>query len=58
MIEHFLGKKITVLEIQNKDYHQTLDFTKDTTHDWKSVMREIGELKEAQGKKRKKRRKG
>lgn len=39
-IEDFLGKTITVLEIDKNDYQDTLDFTEDTNYNWKELMRE------------------
>ena len=39
-IETFIGKKITVLEIEKTDYQQTLDFTEDTDYNWKKLMKE------------------
>jgi ATP-dependent RNA helicase RhlE len=53
-IEGFLGKKITVAEISKTDYQATVDFTSDTTYDWKSLLREA-EHAEAERKKKKKR---
>ncbi len=39
-IQDFLGQEITVLEIEKRDYVETLDFTKDTDYNWKGLMRE------------------
>ncbi len=56
-IESFLGKKITVLEIEKAEYQNTLDFTRDTDNDWKAVLKEIDEVKTEKKKKKRKRRK-
>ncbi len=39
-IEDFLGKPITVLEIDKKDYHDTLDFSEEAHSDWKTLIRD------------------
>lgn len=39
-IETFLGKEITVLEIDRGTYQETLDFTEDTDYNWKKLMKE------------------
>lgn len=52
-IEAFLGKKITVLEIEKNTYHETLDFTKDTDNNWKKLIRDNEkELKKLKKKKK------
>ncbi|EMR00956.1 ATP-dependent RNA helicase rhlE [Cesiribacter andamanensis AMV16] len=39
-IEQFLDKPITVMDISKEEYTETLDFTSDSSSDWKSLMRE------------------
>lgn len=57
-IEGFLDKDITVLEINKEDYHETLDFTKDTDYNWKKLIKENEkEQKEFLAKKKKKKKK-
>ncbi len=52
-IEEFLGKEITVLEIERNDYHETLDFTKDTDNNWKKLIRDNEkEIRKLKGKKK------
>lgn len=53
-IENFLGQEITVLEIEKRDYIETLDFTKDTDYNWKGLIRENEREQKAAKKKRKK----
>ncbi len=54
-IESFLDKEIMVLEIEQKDYQETLDFTKDTDYNWKKLMRDNDkEIREMKKKKKKK----
>lgn len=54
-IEEFLGKEITVLEIEKNAYRETLDFTKDTDSNWKKLIRdnekEVRSLKDKKKKK-------
>lgn len=55
-IEHFMGKTITVLDIDKKEYHKTLDFSIDTTnYDLKNLLLEVSdyENKHKKGKKKK-----
>ena len=52
-IEEFLGKEIMVLEIERNDYHETLDFTKDTDNNWKKLIRDNEkEIRKLKGKKK------
>lgn len=51
-IETYLDDKIKVLEIKKGDYAETIDFSKETDNDWKSLMKE--DEAGFQGKKRKK----
>lgn len=55
-IEAFLQKPVKVLEIEKKDYADTISFTMDVTDDWKSLLKEEEEAERA-GKKKKKRKK-
>ncbi len=57
-IEEYLGKPINVLEIDKKDYTETIDFSIAADSDWKTLMKdaEIAE-KDRQNKKAKKKRK-
>ncbi len=52
-IEAYMGKAIKVLEIDREDYAQTIEFTQDTTSDWKSLMREAEQAPPKKQKKRK-----
>ncbi|NQU52108.1 MAG: DEAD/DEAH box helicase [Bacteroidetes bacterium] len=53
-IETFLGKEITVLEIERNAYRETLDFTKDTDNNWKKLLRDNEkELRNFKAKKKK-----
>ncbi len=46
LIEDFMGKEITVMDIDKATYKETLDFTNDTgTNDWKSLIRKAEEDK-------------
>ena len=49
-IEFFLGKEIQVLDIDKRDYQETLDFTKDTKGlDWKAlIQQELNRAEEEQ----------
>lgn len=40
-IEQFLGRTIEVLEISKLDYTETIDFSEDKSHNWKSLMKEV-----------------
>ena len=40
MIENEMGKAITRLEIDKGDYQNTLDFSKESSSDWQSLLRE------------------
>ena len=52
-IETYMGKAIKVLEIDREDYAQTIEFTSDTTNDWKALMREAEQADQKKTKKRK-----
>ncbi|VAW23015.1 ATP-dependent RNA helicase RhlE [hydrothermal vent metagenome] len=52
-VEEYLGTTITVLGIEKKDYHETLEFTNDTDDNWKQLIREGEQMQ-----KKKKRKKG
>ncbi len=53
-IEEFMGKKVTVMEIEKSDYHETLDFTEDTDDNWKALIKENEEFLKTQKKPNKK----
>ena len=55
-IESFLEKEITIMEIGNKAYTETLNITEDTSNNnWKALLKEAEQdEKNAQAKKRKK----
>ena len=57
-IEGYLGKDIKVLDINKKDYAETLDFSQDPDGDWKSLMKQAEALElegpKKKGKKKKK----
>lgn len=53
-IEAFLGKPVRVLDIDKKDYAETLSLTQDVGDKWKAVMEEIEENEKWQKGKRKK----
>lgn len=55
-IEKYLDKPVNVLEIEKKDYTDTLQFTMDVTDDWKSLLKEEEEA-EKSGKLKKKKKK-
>ncbi|HAF30668.1 MAG TPA: ATP-dependent helicase [Bacteroidales bacterium] len=42
-IENNLGKEIQRIVISKNDYENTISFTKDTSHDWKKLMKEAEE---------------
>ena len=39
-IETFLAKPITIMEIDKKSYHATIDFSMDTTQDWRVLLKD------------------
>ena len=39
-IEEYIGREVTVLAINNKDYEQTIDFSEAGSDDWKSLIKE------------------
>ena len=53
-IEEFMGKKVTVADVNKEEYSNTLDFTQETHNDWKSLMEKNEEF---QNKKKSKKRK-
>jgi ATP-dependent RNA helicase RhlE len=53
-IEDFIGKKITIADINKEEYLKTLDYTQETHNDWKSLMKKNEEFIEKKKKKRKK----
>lgn len=57
-IEAYLEGEIQVAEIKADDYENTIDFTSDTrNNDWKGLMKEAEETKDARDKKKKKKKK-
>ena len=57
-IEQFLGNSIEVLEVSKTDYEQTIDFSEDGSHNWKSLMKQIEvNPTTTKGKKKKKKKK-
>lgn len=42
-IEEYIGKPITVMEIDRQDYTETLAFTSESQSDWKTLLREAEE---------------
>ncbi len=54
-IEGFMGKKIRVLELDQQEYAETIDFSKDTTnYDLKALLKEAEELETLKKKTKKK----
>ncbi len=54
-IEGFMGKKIRVLELDQQEYAETIDFSKDTTnYDLKALLKEAEELELSKKKTKKK----
>jgi len=53
-IEENLGKPIKRIEITKNDYQNTLNFSEDKTHNWKTLMKEAEEEKNNRKKKKKK----
>ncbi len=54
-IENNLGKEIERIVISKNDYENTISFTKDTSYDWKKLMKEAEEQEKKHKKKKKKR---
>jgi ATP-dependent RNA helicase RhlE len=57
IIESFLDKPITVMEINKAEYEATIDFSKGSDHDWKSLMKEQQVRKSSKSKVKKKKKK-
>lgn len=55
-IEAFLGKEITVMNIDKEEYNTTLDFTEDTNNNWKALLKENEEFQKKKKKPNKKKR--
>ncbi|MBK8967681.1 MAG: DEAD/DEAH box helicase [Lewinellaceae bacterium] len=51
-IEAYLGKSISVLEIDKTEYNETLRFTEDVSDKWKDVLQEIEEAEKFRKKKK------
>lgn len=43
-IEQFLGRPVTIMNIEKDEYHETLDFTEDADDNWKSLIKENEEF--------------
>lgn len=56
-IESFMHKRITVLELHNKDLIETRLMTNDTSYDWKSLIEENEKIQAAKKKKKKRKKK-
>ncbi len=56
-IESFMHKRITVLELHNKDLIETRLMTNDTSNDWKSLIEENEKIQAAKKKKKKRKKK-
>jgi len=54
-IEFFLGKEISVLDIDNNDYYETVEFTNDVNDNWKMLIDEHEKSLTNSKKKKKKR---
>jgi ATP-dependent RNA helicase RhlE len=39
-IEEFLGREVTVMQIDKNEYHDTLDFTEDVDNNWKALIKD------------------
>lgn len=52
-IEEFLGQPINVLKIDREDYSATIDFSLDTPHDWRALLKEDANLEGTTRKKKK-----
>lgn len=57
IIESFLDKPITVMEINKAEYEATIDFSKGSDHDWKSLIKEQQVRRSTKGKVKKKKKK-
>lgn len=57
LIEEYVSKPITRLEITNKAYQETLDIAKETNNDWKSIVGLIAEEEKAWQERKKKKKK-
>ena len=53
-IEEYIGKSITVMEIDKQDYTETLAFTAESKSDWKTLLREAEEENNRKKRKKKK----
>lgn len=56
-IEDYIGKEVKRMDIEKKDYSDTLDFSAEKTHDWKSLMKDAEKKDDEYKKKKKKKRK-
>lgn len=53
-IQNFLGKEIQVMEIDKSEYKTTIDFSEESSADWKSLMKKDEEDQRKRPKKKKK----
>jgi ATP-dependent RNA helicase RhlE len=52
VIEGFLDKPIALLEIKKGDYHEIVDMSEASTHDWKALIAEANEYEQKRKKKK------
>ena len=52
-IEEFLGKPVTVIDMSNNEYHETVDFTNEVKDDLGSLMKEVEAYESGKKKKKK-----
>lgn len=50
-IEEYIGKPINVKMVNESEYHKTIDFSLESSNDWKSLMKEVDEIKRPKDKK-------
>ncbi|MDP4206023.1 MAG: C-terminal helicase domain-containing protein, partial [Bacteroidota bacterium] len=53
-IEEYMDKKIAVMAIDHSHYEEIIDLSAEQKDDWRSVMKEIGEIDQRKKKKKKK----
>ncbi len=53
VIESYLTKPIAIMEIDKEEYQATVDFSPESEHDWKSLIKEQIEIEEKKNRKRK-----
>ncbi len=52
-IEHYIGKKIETLKLEDFEYQQIVLFTQEKENDWRALIREVEALKEQKKRKKK-----